>query len=88
MPVYTRIAASALASDTDLVLTMHYGVNISGTFVNDDAYVHVTPPTILTAVALEQKIADALVAAINTTYGTSFVRTDVVFLGGVSIPSL
>jgi hypothetical protein len=89
MKLYARIYGSNINSSSSVTMNAAYGYASTPDATNDSAALDVSPPGTITALTFTNAVADALVAAVNTAKGTSFARTDVIFIGGaIALPSI
>jgi hypothetical protein len=82
MKLYARIVSMNVNSSSDINIGVSYGWASTPDPTNGTVYLDVTPPNIITELTFNQAIADALVSSVNGSFGTSFVRTNVIFISG------
>lgn len=73
------------ASNTQLQVTFSFGYydSVAVTNVNRNGITaNVTKPGTITVLALNQAIADAIIAYVNSNFGTSFTRSETAIAGG------
>ncbi len=89
MKLYAQFGYTQVLNSTQLLLSFSFGFPSTPNPTNGTVSLTVTLPTLLTAILIAQAVASAIKDYVNTTYGTSFTASDVIFIGSaVTIPSL
>lgn len=82
--LYAQLYAFAMNDDGTFQAHVNLGYVDTGTAVNFSVVLDVAPPTLTTIPMFNLNIQTASKNYANTNYGTSFLATDVILLGGVN----